>query len=146
MHPIVAIMSPEPSIEAAADGLTWQMPVRLNPFLDPFARTLQSLARGAAFDAGHSLSVFFPEKFEAPKGDPARQARMKATEAQDAGLLRGDLQFEFPPSLREHLVKPFRIAAEPKGAPKVVSVSADQRLASTVRLDQLVKPSVPRLV
>jgi hypothetical protein len=81
-------MSPEPSIEAVEEGVTWQMPVRLNPFLDPFARALQFLASGAALDTRHSLSVFFPEKFEAHKGEPARHARMKSTASQDAGLFR----------------------------------------------------------
>jgi hypothetical protein len=146
MNPIVAILSPAPSMEAAEEGLTWHMPLRLKPFLDPFARTLPFLASGAAFDAWHSLSVFCPEKFAAQNGEPARQARMNATEAPDAGLLRRDLQCEFPQSLREHLVKPFRIAGEPKGAHNVVSVSADQRFAATVRLDHLFTPSVQRLV
>jgi hypothetical protein len=69
MNPIVAILSPAPSMEAAEEGLTWHMPLRLNPFLDPFARTLPFLASGAAFDAWHSLSVFCPEKFAAQNGD-----------------------------------------------------------------------------
>jgi hypothetical protein len=88
MDPIVAIVSPEPSIEALEEGSTRHMPIRLNPCLDPFARTLQFLASGAAFDARHALSVFFPKEFEAQKGEPARHARMNATESQDTGLRR----------------------------------------------------------
>jgi len=87
MNPIVALMSPEPSLEAVEAGWTWHMPVRLNPFLDPLARTLPFLASGAACDTRHSLSVFCPETFEAHKGEPPRHARMKATAAQDTGLL-----------------------------------------------------------
>jgi hypothetical protein len=81
MDPIVAIMSPQPGVEALEEGVTRQMPIGPHPFLDPLARTLQFLASGAAFDTRHALSVFFPEKFKAQKGEPARHARMKAAEA-----------------------------------------------------------------
>ena len=87
MDPIVAIMTPQPSIEPSEERFTRQMPIRLDPFLDPFARTLQFLASRAAFDTRLSLSVFFPEKFEAQKGKPVLHAWMKSTESQDAGLL-----------------------------------------------------------
>jgi hypothetical protein len=117
-------MSPQPSVEALEEGVTRQMPIGLHPCLDPFARTLPFLASGAAFDTRHALSVFFPETFKAQNGEPARHAWMKATEAQDPGLLRCDLQCEFPQSLRERLVKPFRITAEPKGADQVIGVAA----------------------
>jgi hypothetical protein len=92
-------MTPQPSIESFEEGLTRQMPIRLNPFLDPSARTLQFLASGAAFDTRHSLSVFCPEKFEAQKGEPARHAGMKATESQATGLRRCHLSCEFPQPL-----------------------------------------------
>ena len=124
MDSIVAIMPSQPSIEAVEEGFPRHMPIRLHPCLDPLARSLPLLARGAAFDPRHALSVFLPIKFEASKGEPSCHARMKAAEAPDAGLLRGDLQFEFPQSLRERLVEPFRIAAEPKGADQVVGVAA----------------------
>jgi hypothetical protein len=88
MDPIVAIMSPQPSVEALEEGVTRQMPIGPNPFLDPLARTLQFLASGAAFDTRHALSVFCPAKFNAPTGEPARHARMNAAEAQEPGLLR----------------------------------------------------------
>jgi hypothetical protein len=146
LHPRVAIVSPEPSLESDEEGLTRQMPVRLNPCLDPLARTRQCLASGAAFDPRHSLSVVFPEPFEAQKGAPARHTRMKSTEAPDAGLLRCDLPCECPQSLREPLVKSFRLAAEPEGAHQVISVSAAQRLASTVGLDHFFTPPVQRFI
>jgi hypothetical protein len=88
LNSIIAIMSPEPSLEAVEEGSTRQMPVRLNPFLAPFAHALQFLVSGTACDPRPFLSVFCPEQFAAPKGEPARHARMKAPEAQDAGLLR----------------------------------------------------------
>jgi hypothetical protein len=100
MDPIVAIMTPSPSIESFEEGVTRQMAIRLDPFLDPVTRTLPFLASRAAFDTRHSLSVFFPAKFEAQKGKPVLHAGMKATEAQDAGLLRGHLSCEFPQPLR----------------------------------------------
>ena len=84
----VAVVTSQPSLEAVEEGFPRQVPVRLNLFLDPFARTLQFLASSATFDTRHARSVFFPEKFEAQKGEPPRHARMKATEAPDAGLLR----------------------------------------------------------
>lgn len=88
MDPIVAIMTPQPSLESFEEGLTRQMPIRLNPFLDPSARTLQFLPCGAACDTRRALSVFGPEQFEAQEGEPVLHARMKATEAQDTGLRR----------------------------------------------------------
>jgi hypothetical protein len=88
LDPIVAIMTPQPSIEACEEGVTRPRAIRLDPFLDPVTRTRQFLASGAAFDTRHALSVFGPEKFEAQTGQPVLHAGMKATEAQDAGLLR----------------------------------------------------------
>ena len=142
MDSIVAVVTSQPSREAVAEGFPRHMPIRLNPCLEPFARTLQFLASRTALDARHSLSVFFPEKFAAQKGAPARQAGMQATEAQDAGLRRRHLQCEFPQSLRERLVKPCRSAAEPKGADQVIGVAAYQGLASTTGFDHLFKPQV----
>jgi hypothetical protein len=100
----VAVVTSPSNIQTAEEGVSWHMPIRLNPCLDPFARALPCLTSGAAFDARHALSVHFPEEFEAPEGEPTRHAGMKATEAQDAGLLRCDLQVEFPQPLRERLV------------------------------------------
>jgi hypothetical protein len=60
MDSIVAIMPSQPSIEAVEEGFPRHLPIRLNPFLDPLARSLPFLARGAAFDTRHALSVFFP--------------------------------------------------------------------------------------
>jgi hypothetical protein len=142
----VAIMTSQPSIEAVEEGVPRHMPIRRNPFLDPVARSRHFLARGAAFDPRHALSVFFPVKFEASKGEPSCHARMKSAEAQAAGLLQGDLQCEFPQSIRERLVKPCRIAAELNGADQVVGVAAEQRLASTVGFDHFSKPQVQRLM
>jgi hypothetical protein len=139
-------MSPEPSIEALEEGSTRHMPIRLHPCLDPFARTLPLLASGAAFDARHALSVFFPEKLEAQKGEPARHARMNATAAQDTGLRRCHLSCECPQPLGSHLREPFRSTAEPKGAYQVIGVSADQGLALTPRFDHLFKPQVQRIM
>jgi hypothetical protein len=58
-------MPSQPSSEAVEEGFPRPMPIRLNPFLDPLARSLPCLARGAAFDTRHALSVCFPVKFEA---------------------------------------------------------------------------------
>jgi hypothetical protein len=88
MDPIVAIMTPQPTVESCEEGLTRQMPIRPKPFLDPSARTLPFLPCGAAFDTRRTLSVFYPEKFEAQEGEATRHARMKATESQDTGLRR----------------------------------------------------------
>ena len=71
---------------------------------------------------------------------------MNATEAPDAGLRRCPLSCEFPQPLRERLVKPFRIAAEPKGADQVIGVAADQRLAAAPGFDHPVKPPVQRIM
>jgi hypothetical protein len=122
------------------------MPIRLHPFLDPLTRTRPCLASGAACDPRHTLSVFLPEQFAAPEGEPTRHARMNATEAQETGLRRCPLQCEFPQPLRERLVEPFRIAAEPKGADQVIGVSADQRLAAAPGFDHLVKPPGQRIM
>jgi hypothetical protein len=81
MNPIVAIMSPQPSIEALEEHFTRQMPIRLNPVLDPSARTPQFLVSGAAFDTRDALPVFLPEPFDAQEGEPTCHAGMKATEA-----------------------------------------------------------------
>jgi hypothetical protein len=40
MDSIVAIMTSQPSIEAVEESFSRQMPIRLNPFLDPLARSL----------------------------------------------------------------------------------------------------------
>jgi hypothetical protein len=103
MDAIVAGVSPQPCIETGEAGVSGHMLMRPKPCLDPLARPLPLLARGAAFDTRHALSVFCPEKFEAPKGDPPRHARMQATEAQEADLLQCHRQCEFPQSLRERM-------------------------------------------
>jgi hypothetical protein len=133
-------MTSQPSLETVEEGVPRQMPMRLAPCLDPFARTLQFPASRAALDTRHALSVFCPETCEAHTGEPARHAWMNATDSQDAGLLRCHFQCECPQSLRERLVQPFRIAAEPKGADQVIGVSADQGLASTTGFDHLFTP------
>ena len=99
MDPIVAIMTPQPSSESFEEGLTRHRPIRLHPFLDPSARTLPLRVSGAAFDTRHSRSVFCPDTFEAHQGEPVLHAGMKATEAQDTGLLWCHLSFEFPQPL-----------------------------------------------
>jgi hypothetical protein len=139
-------MTPQPSLESVEEGLTRHMPIRLNPCLDPSARTLPFLASGAAFDPRHSLSVFCPETFEAQQGEPARHAGMNATESQDTGLLRCHLSCEFPQPLGSHLIEPFRITAEPKGAYQVIGVSASQGRASTRGFDHLFTPQVQRIM
>jgi hypothetical protein len=146
MDPLVAILSPQPSVEAWEEGGTRPRPLGLNPCLDPCARTLHFLARGAAFATRHARSVFFPEQFTAQTGEPARHAWMKATAAQDPGLLRCYRSFAFPQSLRERLVTPFRITAAPKGADQVIGVAASQGLASTLALDSLFNPQLQRLM
>ena len=88
MDPSVALMTPEPSLEACEEGVTRQMAIRLDPGLAPVTRTRPLLARRAALDPRHALSVVFPEPGEAHTGNPVLQAGMKATAAQEAGLLR----------------------------------------------------------
>jgi hypothetical protein len=135
-------MTSSPSLEAVEEGLTRHMPIRLHPCLDPFARMLPWLARRAACDPWHALSVFCPERCEAHTGAPARHAGMNATASQEAGLLRGSLPCAYPQALRERLIQPFRSAAVTNGAHTVVSVSADHRLASTMGFDHLLTPQV----
>ena len=89
LDPIVAIMTSEPSFEAFEAGCARQLPMRLHPFLEPFARPRHLLASRAALDPWPSLSVFCPETCDAQQGEPARQAWMQATEAPEAGLLLG---------------------------------------------------------
>jgi hypothetical protein len=88
MHPIVALMSPEPRLEAVDEGSPGHRPVRLHPVLEPVARTLPLLASGAAFDTRPSRAVFLPDTFDAQQGAPAHHARRNATAAPDAGLPR----------------------------------------------------------
>jgi hypothetical protein len=92
---IVAVMASQPSIEPGEEGWSGPVPSRLTPFLEPLARPLPLLARGAALDARHALSVFLPVTVEAQHGEPPPHARMEATEAQNAGLLRCHLQVAF---------------------------------------------------
>ena len=45
MDSIVAVVTSLPGFEAVEENFPRQMPIRLNPFLDPSARTLPCLAR-----------------------------------------------------------------------------------------------------
>lgn len=108
MDSIVARRSSQPRIETGAEGFAGPVPIRRHPFLEPLARPLPPLARGAALDARHAVAVCFPVNFDAPNGAPPRQARMEATAAQHAGLRRCDLSCELPHSPRERLGDPFR--------------------------------------
>ena len=73
-------MSPKSRIQALKELLTWPMPVRLNPLLDPFTRPLQFLAGCAPHDPRHSLAVFFPEELKAKESEHSFHARMKTAE------------------------------------------------------------------
>lgn len=74
MHALVVVVPSQSSIQTAEEGFSWHMPMRLHPFLDPLARPLQCLARGAAFDTRHALAVLLPKACEAHDGEPTPQA------------------------------------------------------------------------
>ena len=60
------------------------MAVPLDPFLDPPARPLQSVAGRTTLDARCALAVFFPEKLKAKIGEPPLHARMESAETKNA--------------------------------------------------------------
>jgi hypothetical protein len=146
MAPSVASVPSHPSLEAVAARVPGPLPLRRHPCRAPAPRTRPCRARGAACDPRHALAVFWPETCAAPHGAPARHPRRQATDAPEAGLLRRDRPCDLPPSPRERLRAPFRRAAEPPGAPQVVSVSTAPRLAAAVGLAHGFTPPVQRLL
>ena len=142
---IVALMTSHPRLAAVAAGVARHLPMRLPPCRAPVARSRPCRARGAAVDPRHALSVVLPRPFDASNGAPACQARRTAAEAPEAGLLRGALPGELPPSRRARRGEPCRLAADPTGADQSVGVAAAHRRAATVGLDHVCTPQGQRL-
>ena len=70
------------------------MPVLFDPCRYPSARRVELLARGASLDARHALAVWHPVQLESQKREAPPHAGMETTEAQEVGLVWGDLEVE----------------------------------------------------
>jgi hypothetical protein len=73
----------------------WQVPVLLDPFLDPLTCRLELLARRAPRDARDTLPIWHPEKFASQEREAPLHAGVKTAEAAQASLLGCDRQVEF---------------------------------------------------
>jgi hypothetical protein len=70
----VVVVPLQPAVETPEEVVSRPMPVLLDPCLDPPARRLQFLARGASFYPRCPLTGFKPVEFEAQEGEPGRGA------------------------------------------------------------------------
>ena len=122
------------------------MPVSFNPVLAGLNARSQSLSGCPSPHPRLSFGISFPIKLEAEEGEPTFAARMKATEAVDAGLLRSDLQAKLGQPLGQGPVEPFRFSAVLKGTDKIIRKADDVRLPLTVGFDHPFEPMVQRVV
>ena len=100
------------------------MPIKFDPLLYPTAGRLQFLAGSTQGHTGYPLPIGFPEKLKPEKGEPPFHARSKATESQDASLVRGHLQSELGQSTGQGLIEPISVTLVTKGTNPIVSVAA----------------------
>jgi len=70
------------------------MPVLFAPCRDPTARRLELRARGTPLDTWQALAIWHPVPLASQQREASPHARMKATEAQEVGLVGGDLEVE----------------------------------------------------
>jgi len=115
---VILVVPPQPPVESSKELPARQVAMLLNPCLDPPARRLQPLARGASFHPRYPLPVRHPIELKPQEAEPSLHARVKAAESQDTGLLRGNLETELRQPPRQHPIELFGIAAIAKGADK----------------------------
>ena len=94
MQTVVGVVASQPAVQLPVDRASRQVPVLFDPCREPTARRLELLARGTPLDTWHALAIWPPVQLEAQKREVSPHARMKATEAQEVGLVGGDLEVE----------------------------------------------------
>ncbi len=143
---IVIIVSPSPSIHTPEKFTPRQMPVALDPFLDPLAGCLELRTRRAPHDARYALTILPPDKLEAQKREAPLPPGMKTAEPKQVGLVRCSLKIEFLQPFGQYSIQPFGIVPIAEGADPIVCIPAKQRLASTMGFDHFREPQVQDVV
>ena len=145
-HTVVVVVAPQPTVQPPVELASRQVPVLFDPFRYPSTRRLELLARGASFDTRHALAIWHPIPLESQTREAPPQAGMETTDAQEVGVVGGDLEVEWLQPVGSHPIQPFRIILVPEGADPVIGVAAQPCLAATVRLHDLGTPHIQGVV
>ena len=89
LQTVVGVVASQPAVPLPVERASRQVPVLFEPCRDPTARRLELLARGTPLDTWHALAIWHPVQLDSQKREASPQARMKATEAQEVGLVGG---------------------------------------------------------
>src|SRR5215510_1006255 len=92
-----------------------QVPVVLDPGCQPLAGSLELLARGTPYDAGHAVPIWPPSELEAQKGEAPLHAGVKTTKPSQVGFLWGHLEVELLQPVGKPPVEPLSVVLIAEG-------------------------------
>ncbi len=146
LQTVVGVVASQPAVQVPVARASRQVPVLGDPCRDPTARRLELLARGTPLDTWHALAIWPPVPLESQTREASPQARLKATEAPEVGLVGSDLEVARRSPLWERPREPFCVVLVAEGADPVVGGAAHPCPAATVGLDDCLTPPVQGIV